>query len=294
MSETTTEQKTWRVLDLINWTTDYLKEKGFPAPRSDVEWLLIHVLDCERVELYTDFEKPLQPGELSEFKALLKRRLSHEPVQYITGETEFMGYPFAVNESVLIPRPETEILVEHAVDWLRERESSGSRVLDIGTGSGCIAVSLGKLVPGIEVTALDNSLEALDVARSNAERNGVAEHIEFREQNILQTAPPDKYDLIISNPPYVANNEIEGLQEDIRKYEPENALVAGEEGLTFYQYFAKYAHQWITDGGRFMLEIGGTHQSEAIRELFANDGWSDISIIKDYNEQDRIVIAVPE
>lgn len=289
----TTPQKTWRVLDLINWTTKYLQEKGFPSPRSDVEWLLMDVLNCSRVDLYTDFEKPVKQSELGIFKTLLKRRLAHEPVQYIIGETEFMGFPFQVNESVLIPRPETEILVEKAVDWLRKQPKTFYRVIDIGAGSGCLGVSLARLAPHLELTLVDISEDALNVARKNARINKVTEQITCRQMDILTETPTEKFDLIVSNPPYIAVKELEHLQNDIQKFEPRTALVAGENGLIFYRRYAEFAKGWLVENGKIFLEIGGTHQSKSVMNLFRGNNWSEISLHKDYADQDRLLIAAP-
>lgn len=293
MSTVSDSTKTWRVLELINWTTGYLEEKGFDTPRTDIEWLLGSVLHCSRVQLYTDFEKPLTPDELQQFKAFLKRRLDHEPVQYIVGETEFMGLLFTVNSSVLIPRPETELLVENAVDWLRSRPKEGQRVLDIGTGSGCIAVSIAALVPGCQVTATDISPEALEVAEHNAGRNQVSERVRFLEQDILHQEPDEiPFDLIISNPPYIEQSELPNLDPDVKKYEPEQALVAGD-GLQFFRRYARTAQSWLQNDGVVLLEIGGSHQIDPVSALFTEQGWHGVEVTHDYNDQGRILKARP-
>jgi len=285
--------KTWRVLELINWTTGYLEEKGFDSPRSDVEWMLGAVLECSRVRLYTDFEKPLTPDELQRFKTFLKQRLDHQPVQYIVGETEFMGMPFTVNPSVLIPRPETELLVEQAVEWLRERPEDRRKVLDVGTGSGCIAVSIAALVPDCQVVAVDISSRALQVARENAERNGVTDRLRFRELDVLRESPDGApYDLVASNPPYVGQDEFPDLDPEIRKYEPEEALAAGD-GLLFYRRFATTATGWLQPDGLLLLEIGGSHQAEPVISLFSGPGWKSVTVSRDYNDQGRILKAGP-
>lgn len=292
MTEQQTEsgRKTWRVLDLINWTTEYLREKGFDTPKSDVEWMLGAVLDSSRMELYTDYAKPLTPDELAEFKGLLQQRLANKPVQYIIGETEFMGFPFRLNESALIPRPETELLTEYAVEWLRSR-SGEQKVLDIGTGSGCIAISIARLVGNARVDAIDISGEAVDLAESNAERNGVRERVQFSVLDILEQSPPgSSYDLIVSNPPYVSEDELEALAEEIREFEPREALVArGHDSLLFFRRYADAAAHWLSDDGILMLEIGGSHQSESVLDLFNRDVWGDLEVYRDYNQQDRIL-----
>jgi len=291
MTEVTDSTKLWRVMELINWTTDYLAEKGFDTPRSDVEWLLSAALDCPKVELYTNFDKPLTRQELTRFKDLLKERLTRKPVQYIIGETEFMGLPFRVNESVLIPRPETELLVEKAVDWLRANADQKTSVLDIGTGSGCIAVSVAALVPEIAVTAIDNSEAALSVARDNARLNQVENRIQFSQQDILAEAPKNKkFTVILSNPPYVAKDEYTSLEPDVREYEPESALVA-YDGFTFIRRFAESVQDWLAPSGILFLEIGGSHQRDEVENIFGQSGWNNVKIEPDYNGEARIVIA---
>ncbi len=292
--ETDADRKTWRVLDLINWTTEYLAERDFESPKSDVEWMLCAVLDCRRVQLYTDFAKPLTPGELAEFKGLLKQRLERKPVQYIIGETEFMGFPFRVNESVLIPRPETELLTERAVDWLRARPS-GRTVLDIGTGSGCIAVSIARLVDEVSVDAVEISEDALALAQTNAGENGVTDRIRFTRLDILTAEPPrPPYDLVVSNPPYVTEEELASLAKDVREYEPAAALTArGDDPHIFYRRFAGRAHQWLKPDGLFLVEISGTHQAETVREIFSHEFWSGVTLHTDYNGEYRILQASP-
>lgn len=293
MSTVSDTTKTWRVLELINWTTNYLAEKRFDAPRSDVEWLLGAVLGCSRVQLYTDFEKPLTPEELRQFKTFLKQRMDHEPVQYIVGETEFMGLPFTVNPSVLIPRPETELLVEQAVDWLRTRPADRRKVLDVGTGSGCIAVSIAALVPHSQVIAVDISPQALEVARENAGRNLVTDQVELWQQDVLRETPERiPYDLVTSNPPYVGQEELPDLAPEIRNYEPEEALTA-EDGLLFYRRFAAAAREWLQPDGMLMTEIGGSHQVEPATALFRDQGWQSVAVRNDYNAQGRILKAQP-
>jgi release factor glutamine methyltransferase len=292
VKQTSDEKKVWRIIELINWTTDYLDEKGFPSPRTDIEWLLTAVLDCSRMQLYADFQKPLTPSELAQFKSLLKQRLEHKPVQYIIGETEFMGMPFKVDERVLIPRPETEILVEHAVDWLRKQPQDSRNALDIGTGSGCIAVSIAALVTEANIIATDISEDALHIAKQNAELNEVTENIVFLQYNILEADPQNiPFNLIVSNPPYIGHQDSEMVQKDVLDYEPDIALFAGGEGLLFYEHFATRAADWLDEGGQIMLEIGGDHQVDSVTQIFQNNRWKNVRIIKDYNQRGRILAA---
>ena len=294
MSQNSDEKKVWRIIELINWTSDYLQEKGFLSPRTDVEWLLTSVLDCSRMQLYTDFQKPLSPTELAEFKSLLKQRLEHKPVQYIIGQTEFMGLSFAVDERVLIPRPETEILVEHAVHWLRNQPEESRKVLDIGTGSGCIAVSIAALVSEANVIATDISEDALQIAKQNAGLNKVTEKISFLQHDIIEEDPENvPFNLIVSNPPYIGRQDFEMVQKDVLDYEPDIALFAEGGGLLFYNHFASKASEWLCEGGQIMLEIGGDHQVNSVTEIFQDHPWKNVKMIKDYNQRGRILTATP-
>ncbi|MBD3274182.1 MAG: peptide chain release factor N(5)-glutamine methyltransferase [Candidatus Marinimicrobia bacterium] len=292
VKQTSDAKKVWRIIELINWTADYLKDRDFPSPRTDVEWLLTSVLDCSRMQLYADFQKPLTPSELAKFKSLLKQRLEHKPVQYIIGQTEFMGLPFQVDERVLIPRPETEILVEHAVDWLRKQPQDSRKVLDVGTGSGCIAVSIAALVTGANVIATDVSEDALHIAKQNAELNKVTKNIAFLQNNILEADPQNvPFNLIVSNPPYISHQDSEMVQKDVLDYEPEIALFAEGNGLLFYEHFATRASGWLDKGGQIILEIGGDHQVDSVTEIFQDNSWNNVRIIKDYNQRGRILTA---
>ena len=214
-------EKIWKVVDLINWGKDYLENKNISDARLNIELLLCKVINCKRFDLYLNFDKPLQKEELALFKAMLIRRLNSEPLQYILGKTEFMGLPFNLNSNVLIPRPETEILTEKCIDYCKSnfRDKETISILDIGTGSGNIGISLSKLIPNCKVIAIDIDEAALQTAKENCELNQVSDKIDFFHLDILNDRLPDewKFDLIVSNPPYINQTEYSSLQPEILK-----------------------------------------------------------------------------
>ncbi|MEW5798028.1 MAG: peptide chain release factor N(5)-glutamine methyltransferase [Bacteroidota bacterium] len=288
-----TPKKIWTLLDLVTWGTTYLTEKGFDDPRLNIELLLAHLLRLQRIQLYTNFDRPLSESELGMFKELLKRRLSHEPLQYILGETEFMGLKFAVDPRVLIPRPDTEILVETVINKIKKSFLSADdlRILDIGTGSGCIAVSLAKLLPNATVTAIDMSSEAIELASVNAGRNGVLEKISFLQKNFLTDHAGDqKFHCIVSNPPYISNREYGQLPTEVKEFEPTIALADGGDGLTFFKEIAEYAAQSLLSGG-FVAVEHAFDQSESAQQIFQHAGLTNVSAIKDFGGHFRCVVA---
>jgi release factor glutamine methyltransferase len=259
----------------------------------NAERLLSHVLQIPRIELYLNFERPLSVEERAGFKRLLLRRVGSEPLQYILGETEFMSLPFLVNDSVLIPRPETELLVEQAVLMFQKKNSAEDTIalLDIGTGSGCIAVSVAKQCSQVRVLALDISSAALATAQINAEINGVQDKIEFVNGDILQLlhgpAALGTFDAIVSNPPYVSSDEFKRLPEEIRLFEPADALDDGHDGLTFFRTFSRHISHLMKPGAFFLVEAG-EGQADTIKKMFL-ENFSKITIIDDYNGIPRVL-----
>jgi release factor glutamine methyltransferase len=289
----TTPQKIWTVLDLITWSTNHLQEKKIDEARLTVELLLAHALSMKRIQLYMNFDKPLKPEELASYKVLFKRRLDHEPVQYIIGRTEFMGLPFAVDSRVLIPRPETETVVEQTVRLCKELRAPGVPVslLDIGTGSGCIAVSCAKMIPDASVLALDVSTDALDAARLNAEHNGAA--VAFAQSDIFTDEILCKgrsFDAIVSNPPYISSAVYETLQPEIRLFEPRCAETDEGDGLSFYRRLAAIGKSLLVQDGFMALEHA-FDQQEAVMSIFAQEGWLSVTPIRDYSGNPRCIIA---
>jgi release factor glutamine methyltransferase len=290
------QNKVWKIIDLTKWTTDYLQSKGFESPRLNVELLLSHVLKLKRIELYLNFERILKPEELAEFKSLLKRRLGNEPVQYIIGETEFFSLKFLVNKSVLIPRPETEILVEKVIDFCKKKypEDKTINVLDIGTGSGNIAISLAKNLPLAKVVAIDISNEALETAHKNAEIHNVSEQIQFKKIDIITEKIPSemgkKIDILVSNPPYIPLQEFQNLPDEIKKFEPEIALHDNSDGFSFYKKIVDLCELFFNSSGSIFFEAhykGG----ETLKNILEQKGFRSVSLYKDYNEIDRVVVG---
>jgi len=287
-------RKRWKVIDLIEWTSNYFQDKGFENARLNAERLLAFTLDVDRVQLYLNFDRPLTPDELAEFKKLLQRRLAHEPLQYILGETEFMSLPFKVTPDVLIPRPETEILVEKTLEYCRTHftEIETITLLDVGTGSGNIAVSLARYLQNARVVAVDQSAAALHIAGENAERNQVAEKIQFLHLDALSTQGWEQFrsffDIIVANPPYIKAKEYQDLPEEIKKYEPVSALLAGEDGLDFYRNFAKIMANLLKPDAAAFFEIGAD-MAQSVREIFEQAGFTKIEIFQDLAGKDRVV-----
>ncbi|PLX92282.1 MAG: peptide chain release factor N(5)-glutamine methyltransferase [Desulfuromonas sp.] len=275
--------ESWTLLKLLDWTTEYFSGKGIDNPRLDAQLLLAHVLRVDRVGLYLNFDRPLTSAELDIIRPLVQRRGQREPLQYLTGRTEFWSLEFEVTPAVLIPRADTEILVEEALS----RAGEQGCLLDVGTGSGAIVVSLAAELPGWRMTGLDISSEALVVAARNVARHNVAEQVDL-QQGDLAHLPAGRYDLIVSNPPYIAQAEWDGLMPEVRCYEPRAALLTAENGLACYKKLAAQAVAHLRPGGWLLVEIGH-QQAEAVRALFAAAGLKDIFVRQDYADQPRVV-----
>ncbi|MFA5096321.1 MAG: peptide chain release factor N(5)-glutamine methyltransferase [Candidatus Omnitrophota bacterium] len=254
---------------------------------NETELLFSTVLGCDRASLYLNRDRYLDRRELDFIASALKRRIRREPIQYILGKTEFMGLEFEVNQDVLIPRPETEILVETAIKYVQGRRVQGKRILDLGTGSGCIAISLAKYLSGIKIDASDISDRALATARRNAKLHGVS--INFRQSDLF-TPGSGRYDLIVSNPPYIAQGRLTGLQAELR-FEPEAALNAGPDGLDFYRRIVSGSPSRLKENGLLIMEIG-FGQAGAVGKIFSRSGKFRVTeIIKDYNQIERVIVA---
>jgi release factor glutamine methyltransferase len=289
-------RKTWHILDILNYTTRYLSEKGIENSRLNAEHLLSHTLNINRVELYLNYDRPLLETELKRFKLLLNRRLNQEPLQYIIGETEFMSLPFKVNSGVLIPRPETEILVETVLETCTEKFNSESKIkiLDIGTGSGCIAISLARYLENCHVTALDVSQGALKTAEENARLNNVENKTRILMADFLDSRSSkelaQEFDVVVSNPPYVGAEDFEKLPEEVKDYEPAIALKDGNDGLTFYHKIADFALTHLTAKGFVAVEVG-LGQAHQVKRIFLENGYSGVKIFEDLNAIERILIC---
>ena len=278
----------WRVIDLIQWAESYFKKLLFDKPRAEIEWLLCALLNCERLDLYLRYDEPLSKPQLDTLRGWVKRRLKKEPLQYITGVCEFYGRDFFVTPDVLIPRPETERLIDIALKKLKSVKSP--RILDIGTGSGCIAITMAVERPDATVLGIDNSSGALTIAKRNSINLKAIEY-SFIKMNILESTPKGKFDLVISNPPYISKKEIPELMKDVIGFEPESALTDYRDGLTFYKRFAEIAPKIIHNDSLFIFEVGLKEHPQKVYNIFSNQGYTNIELIKDYNGDDRVIVV---
>lgn len=280
----------WTIKALLNWTTDFLAKKGIESPRADAQILLAHVLKCTKVDLIVRFNEEPSEAERTRYRELIQRRITGWPVAYLVGSRDFYLLSFEVSPAVLIPRPETETLVLEALSMLKPLSSP--RVLDLGTGSGCIAVSIAHQKKDTLVTAIDLSPDALAVARRNAQIHGVADRVAFLQGDLFAALPPGAtFDLIASNPPYIAQAEFAGLSPDVRDHEPRVALEGGTDGLLFYRRIALEVGQYLAPGGRLLLEIGST-QEESVREILARQTELELGpTLKDMAGHPRVISA---
>jgi len=314
------------VLEAIQKSTEFLAKKGVDSPRLQTELLLAHLLKLPRMKLYLNFGRTLTSAETDTLREFVKRRGQREPLQYIIGSTSFCGFEIAVNRHALVPRPETELLAELGWEFLNQnlhgradlpvgqevQQRVPTSVLDFGSGTGCIAIALAVKCPSAKIVATDISPDALELAKQNAERNKVADRIEFVQGDgfaALQTvrqasrlSPSEKkksetggtpvlhFDLIISNPPYIPSAEIATLQPEVRDFDPRGALDGGADGLDFYRKLAVEAKPFLKPDGKIMLEFGDG-QADAIRTIFETEKWIVEAVKADYSQRPRILVA---
>ncbi|NLI81581.1 MAG: peptide chain release factor N(5)-glutamine methyltransferase [Deltaproteobacteria bacterium] len=283
--------ETWTILRVIQWTSEYFVRKGIDQPRANAEVLLAHVLHMERLELYLHYDKPLTSQELSLYREMVRRRGRREPTQYITGRQEFWSLELEVTPAVLIPRPETELLVEKALEILKDRPA---RLLDLGTGSGAVAVALAHENPGLRVVASDRSWPALQVARRNAWRHGLQQRVFPVAMDLFSALKSHRpfFDGILSNPPYVGEREFPHLPPEIRDYEPAGALRGGGlEGTDIIRRILREAPPFLKPGGFLLLEIGYGQEELLERETAQNPHFQDHRFWRDYAGIPRILQA---
>ncbi|KPJ75926.1 MAG: modification methylase HemK [Deltaproteobacteria bacterium SG8_13] len=289
-NQAATGDKDWNILKLLQWTTSYFKSRGIENPRAGAEILLASVLQLERVELYVRHDLPLSAEELGRFKEMIRRRAAGEPVAYIVGRREFWSMDFAVTPAVLIPRPETECLVEAALQRLEKNAAHGQRVLELGTGCGAVILVLAAQAPQHEFFASDASAAALGVARNNACTHGLEENVRFVCGNWLDPVHnrSARFDMILSNPPYIRRSLIDHLQVEIRRFEPLAALDGGEDGLRCLEKIIDAAAGCLRAGGHLLLEIGHD-QKEAVAAMIERaGGYEDVTFLQDYGGHDRV------
>lgn len=277
-------EKIWKIIDIINWSKDYFDSKGIESARLNIELILSAVLNINRIKLYINYDLPLKPDELSKIREMVLRRAKREPLQYILGNTSFMGINLTVNSSVLIPRPETEELVDLVIK--NHSNEPNIKIIDIGTGSGCIAIACALFLPQSTVVGLDISDEALKTAQINAKMN-VVTNLSFEQKDFLTNCNfLNDYDVLISNPPYISKKEFEDTREKELFYEPRFALTDENDGLTFYKKFAEIAKSSLKNNTKIYLEIS-YNQAADVFKLF--DSVGDIKIHKDFSGIERII-----
>jgi release factor glutamine methyltransferase len=280
----TTERETWTIRRVLGWTAQHFEKKGVDAPRLTAELLLAHALATTRVRLYVDLDRPLEAGELKSYRELIAKRAEGEPTQYLTGSRDFYNRPFKVDPRALIPRPETELLVEAVLAAMPK--DAPLAALDLCTGSGCIAATLAKERPACRVVAVDLSKEACALAQENAAALGVSERVEVREGDLFAPlGPGEDFDVVVSNPPYVTTGELARLQREVQR-EPRLALDGGEDGLELVRRIASGAMAHLRAGGLLALEIGET-QGGAVRALLEGAGFEKVRVEKDWERRDR-------
>jgi release factor glutamine methyltransferase len=284
----------WTIQKLLNWVTEYLTSKGIESPRLSAELLLSYVLELKRIDLYTQFDKQVPQDQLDKLHELVKRAGLYEPVAYLTGKTEFYSLELDITSDCMIPRPETELLVQRAIEFLRTR-SGIQYVCDLCTGSGCIAVAIAKNFLDARVTATDISAAALEVAARNTEKHRLKEQVRLLcgdlFEPIIQQLDVSQFDLIVCNPPYVSTVEYEKLDKNVKDYEPQSALLAGEDGMDIYRKIVEKVDDFLKPGAALILEIGYA-QGPAVRELLEQtSALAEIKIEKDFHDNDRIVTA---
>ena len=279
------------MLEVIQRSAEFLTQKGVESPRLQAEWLLARVLGMPRLQLYLNFARGLTDAEADRVRQLVKRRGQREPLQHLLGTASFCGLELKVNPHVLVPRPETEALAEHAWQFLAKRQATALEVLDFGTGSGCLAITLAVRCPRARLHALDVSAEALATARENAAAHGVAERIAFcLGDGFAGLTPEQTFDLIVANPPYIPTAEIAALMPEVRDHDPRVALDGGPDGLAFYRRLAATARDRLRAGGRMMLEFGDG-QAEPLRDLFGLHKWVVERVEADYTQRLRILVV---
>jgi len=279
------------ILELIEKSTDFLKSKGVESPRLNAELLLAEILKCNRMELYLKYDKPLKENEISKYRNFISRRGKREPLQYIVGKVEFYGLNFLVNPDVLIPRQETEILIDTIISNVNKKEQVN--ILDVGTGSGNIAITLSRNLPNAHIFSIDKSKEALEAAKKNAEINNLSNKIIFDYADIInyKTENNEKFDIIVSNPPYISLYDYSNLEKELLEFEPKYALTDNADGFSFYKIIVNRSEKLLKKNGKIFFEVG-KDQSENVEKIMKENSFTNIKIEKDYSEIDRVLWGI--
>ena len=278
--------KNRRIIDLINWGVDCFNKNDFESPKQEIEWLLCDLLSYKRVDLYVNFEEIVTFAKLEVLKKWIKKRLKRMPLQYITGNTEFYGNKFFLNEDVLIPRQETERLVDLSLQCIKMIDKPN--ILEVGTGSGCISISIALKREDVQILSVDISDQALKKAKENSDYHKTL-NVKFTKIDILNEIPNGKYDMLISNPPYISQKEMQNIMIDVRDYEPKMALTDFHDGLSFYNRLSNIGPGLIKKGGYMLLEVGLNEHPEKVLSIFDSKGYASLDFFTDYNNDKRVL-----
>jgi release factor glutamine methyltransferase len=283
----------WTTRRLLDWMHSHFDRKQVDSPRLCGELLLAHVIGCERLRLYMEIDRPADRDELERLRGLVQRVAAQEPIQYVTGDGWFYGRPFRVDPSTLIPRPSTETLVERAVRDLRAAGVSAPTILDVGTGTGCIGITLALECPGSRIVATDIAPDAVALARVNAARHGVSDRFDAREGSLFEPLAPGDgpFDVVVSNPPYVPDHEWPAIAANVRDFEPPGALRGGADGLEVILLLLAGAPAWLKPGGRLYVEIAHCHREPVTHMLERSGAWDGVEVIADHEQLDRVAVA---
>ncbi|MFA8341550.1 MAG: peptide chain release factor N(5)-glutamine methyltransferase [Rhodothermaceae bacterium] len=277
------------VLESINLSAEYLEKKGIESARTNAEMLLADILECKRLDLYLKFDRPLNEKEKDQYREYIARRGKFEPLQYILGHVEFYGEDFDVDENVLIPRQETEILVETIIEKYSDQQNL--KIMDIGTGSGIIPILLSKHLNVEKITAIDISEKAITTATKNIAKHNLSDKIELKHLNIFEinnNGLDEKYDIIVSNPPYVSETEFKTLQKEITGFEPDLAVTDFGDGYKFYKFIAENSQNYLNQNGSLFFELG-KDQDEKVKGFMQSSGFDNICLTKDYLDINRVI-----
>ncbi len=289
-----TDSDEWTIGRLLTWTTEFFTERGVESPRLEAEVLLAHCRDCQRILLYTAYDEPADDELRSKFRELVKQRAAGTPVAYLVGKREFYSLEFEVTPDVLIPRPETELMVVALLDHAKQRAGGQLRIVDVGTGSGILAICAARHLPHASITAVDVSPKAIDVARRNAEKHTVTERINFMESDLISGLPDDaEFDFIVSNPPYIKTSELAEIDKSVREFEPMMALDGGEQGTTVIEPLIAAAASRLLPGGVLMMEVSPTIFTR-VESLVDTSPLERLETINDLEGRPRVVQAQQE
>ena len=280
------KKENFRIIDLINWGEGYFRNNKFENPKQEIEWLLCDLLNYKKNDLYINFEEIVSQEKQTLLKKWTKKRLKRMPLQYITGNTEFYGKKFFINGDVLIPRQETERLVDISLQCIEKINEPN--ILEVGTGSGCISISVALKRKDARLLSIDVSEKALIKAKENSDFHNV-ENISFAKVDILNELPQGKYDVLISNPPYISYDNMQSIMIDVKDYEPELALTDFKDGLQFYDRFSDIGPSIVKKGGWILLEVGINDHPDKVMSLFESKGYNNLNFLKDYNNDKRVL-----